>query len=140
MGDRMKGYKLCGFTSIRPVLMVIGGSQGSENINNAVRSALNELLQTYQIVHICGKGNIVPELNKTKGYKQFEYVNEELADIFACADLLISRAGATVLFEILALNKPASLYLYQKLKQGRSDFKCKFLQKVAIVMCYLKKI
>lgn len=109
LGDRMKGYKLCGFTSIRPVLMVIGGSQGSENINNAVRSALNELLQTYQIVHICGKGNIVPELNKTKGYKQFEYVNEELADIFACADLLISRAGATVLFEILALNKPALL-------------------------------
>ncbi|HZK28266.1 MAG TPA: undecaprenyldiphospho-muramoylpentapeptide beta-N-acetylglucosaminyltransferase [Thermoclostridium sp.] len=108
-GDRINGYKLCGFTSIKPVLMIIGGSQGSENINRAVRSALSELLQTYQIVHICGKGNMAPELNKTKGYKQFEYVNKELPDIFACADLLISRAGATVLFEILELNKPALL-------------------------------
>lgn len=108
-GYRIKGYKLCGFTSVKPVLMVIGGSQGSENINKAVRSALNELLQTYQIVHICGKGNVKAELQNIKGYKQFEYVNEELPDIFACADILISRAGATVLFEILSVKKPALL-------------------------------
>lgn len=109
LGDRIKGYKLCGFSSIKPVLMVIGGSLGSENINNAVRSALKELLQTYQIVHICGKGNVKPEFEKTKGYKQFEYVDKELPDIFACADILISRAGATVLFELLSLKKPALL-------------------------------
>lgn len=108
-GDRIKGLKLCGFTSTKPVLMIIGGSQGSENINKAVRSALTELLQNYQIVHLCGKGNTRPELEKIKGYKQFEYLNEELPDVFACADILISRAGATVLFEILSLNKPALL-------------------------------
>lgn len=108
-GDRMKGYKLCGFTGNKPVLMVIGGSQGSANINRVVRSALNELLKSFQIVHICGKGNVMTELENIKGYKQFEYVNRELPDIFACADVLISRAGATVLFEILSLKKPALL-------------------------------
>jgi len=108
-GDRIQGYKLCGFTSVKPVLMVIGGSQGSENINRTVRSALNELLKTYQIIHICGKGNVKEEFANIKGYKQFEYVDRELPDIFACADILISRAGATVLFEILSLKKPALL-------------------------------
>ena len=102
-GDRIKGYKLCGFSGIKPVVMVIGGSQGSEIINKTVRSALTELLQNYQVVHICGKGNTKAELEKIKGYKQFEYVNEELPHIFACADIFISRAGATVLFEILSV-------------------------------------
>ncbi|AGC67812.1 UDP-N-acetylglucosamine--N-acetylmuramyl-(pentapeptide) pyrophosphoryl-undecaprenol N-acetylglucosamine transferase MurG [Thermoclostridium stercorarium subsp. stercorarium DSM 8532] len=108
-GNRMRGYKLCGFMGGKPVLMVIGGSQGSENINRAVRSALDELLKNYQIAHICGRGNVKPELENIKGYKQFEYVDRELPDIFACADVLISRAGATVLFEILSLKKPALL-------------------------------
>lgn len=108
-GERLKGYKLCGFSSNKPVLMIIGGSQGSENINRAVREALQELLSVFQICHICGKGNIKPELNGIKGYRQFEYVNEELPDLFACADVLISRAGATTLFEILAVKKPALL-------------------------------
>lgn len=108
-GDRIKGYKLCGFSSMKPVLMVIGGSQGSENINRIVREVLDELLKTYQVVHICGKGNVKKEFENIKGYKQFEYINEELPDIYACADIMVSRAGATVLFEILSLKKPALL-------------------------------
>lgn len=108
-GDRLKGYKLCGFSSIKPVIVVIGGSQGSENINKAVRQILDKLLVTFQICHICGKGNIKSELDGTKGYKQFEYINKELPDVFTCADIIISRAGATTLFEILALKKPALL-------------------------------
>lgn len=108
-GDRLNGYKLCGFTSIKPVIVVIGGSQGSENINDAVRQVLNGLLDKFQVCHICGKGNIKPELDGIKGYIQFEYVNDELPDIFACADIFVSRAGATTLFEILALKKPALL-------------------------------
>ena len=108
-GNRLKGYKLCGFSSIKPVLLVIGGSQGSENINKALRAVMDELLVTFQICHICGKGNVKKEMEGIKGYKQFEYVNEELPDIFACADIFISRAGAPVLFEILALEKPALL-------------------------------
>mgnify|MGYP000011449095 CR=1 FL=1 len=108
-GDKIKGYKLCGFSGNKPVIMVIGGSQGAENINRVVRSALKELLGTFQVVHICGRGNVKTGYENLKGYKQFEYVNEELPDIFACADVLISRAGATVLFEILSVKKPALL-------------------------------
>ncbi len=108
-GDRLKGCKICGFTSIKPVILVIGGSQGSENINRAVRNVIHNMRDTFQVCHICGKGNVKPEMEGIKGYKQFEYVNKELPDIFACADIFISRAGATVLFEILALKKPALL-------------------------------
>lgn len=108
-GDRLKGFKLCGFSSIKPVIVVIGGSQGSENINKALRQILHKLLETFQVCHICGKGNIKPEFEGTKGYKQFEYIGNELPDVFACADIMISRAGATTLFEILALKKPAIL-------------------------------
>jgi len=108
-GDRLRGCKICGFTSIKPVIVVIGGSQGSENINKAIRMILDKLLDRFQVCHICGKGNIKPELDGIKGYRQFEYVKDELPDIFACADIIISRAGATTLFEILALKKPALL-------------------------------
>ncbi|MBP7175668.1 MAG: undecaprenyldiphospho-muramoylpentapeptide beta-N-acetylglucosaminyltransferase [Thermoclostridium sp.] len=109
MGDRAKGYQLCGFSGEKPVLMIIGGSQGSENINKAVRQVLKEFLEVFQVCHLCGKGNVKPELNTMKGYRQFEYVNEELPDLFACVDILVSRAGATTLFEILQLKKPALL-------------------------------
>jgi UDP-N-acetylglucosamine--N-acetylmuramyl-(pentapeptide) pyrophosphoryl-undecaprenol N-acetylglucosamine transferase len=105
-GDRRTGRSICGFRDAKPVLMVIGGSLGSENINNAVRSVLDRLLKDFNVCHICGKGNIKKELNGINGYKQFEYVNEEQPHLFALADLVLSRAGATVLFELLALKKP----------------------------------
>jgi UDP-N-acetylglucosamine--N-acetylmuramyl-(pentapeptide) pyrophosphoryl-undecaprenol N-acetylglucosamine transferase len=108
-GDRTKGYKLCGFSDKKPVVMIIGGSQGSENINKSVRQVLKELLEIYQVCHICGRGNLKPEMQAIKGYRQFEYANEELRDLFACSDVLVSRAGATTLFEILLLRKPALL-------------------------------
>jgi len=105
-GSLLKGRELCGFTGAKPVIMVIGGSQGSEKINGLVRAALDELLISFDICHICGKGNIKKDLINKPGYKQFEYVNEELPHIFAMADLVVSRAGATAIFELLALRKP----------------------------------
>lgn len=105
-GDRRKGREICGFADAKPVIMVIGGSLGSENINNAVRSILDSLLKDFNVCHICGKGNVKDELNNLKGYKQFEYVNEEQPHLYALADLVVSRAGATVLYELLALKKP----------------------------------
>lgn len=109
LGDRLRGIKLCSFSSVKPVIVIMGGSQGSESINKEIRKILNRLLCKFQICHLCGKDNIKPELDVIKGYKQFEYINKELPDIFACADIIISRAGATTLFEILALKKPALL-------------------------------
>lgn len=119
-GDRQLGKKLCGFNDSRPVLMVIGGSLGSESINKALRNSLDILLKDFQICHICGKGNIDPQLKGLKGYKQFEYVNEEQPHIFAMADMVVSRAGATVLFELLELKKPNLLIPLSK-RASRGD-------------------
>jgi UDP-N-acetylglucosamine--N-acetylmuramyl-(pentapeptide) pyrophosphoryl-undecaprenol N-acetylglucosamine transferase len=64
------------------------------------------MLAEFQICHICGKGGIDSSLLDVRGYKQFEYVTEEQPHIFAMADVVVSRAGATVIFELLALKKP----------------------------------
>lgn len=105
-GRKEAAYKLCGFDSSKPVIMVIGGSLGSAAINQAVRDALPELLNDFQIVHLCGKEKMDNLLLTTKGYKQFEYIKSELKDIFAMADIVISRAGANAINELLALKKP----------------------------------
>lgn len=107
-GSREAGLKLCGFSNDKPVLAVLGGSLGSVVINKTVRSVLPELLKNFQIVHICGKGNIDNSLD-VDGYQQFEFVNEELAHLLAAADICLSRAGANFIFELLALRKPSLL-------------------------------
>ena len=105
-GDRLKGLRLCGFSGRRPVIMIMGGSLGAVSVNNCVRSIIGRLLMDFDIVHICGKGNLDTGLLKLGGYKQFEYVSDELPHIFAAADLIISRAGANSISEFLALRKP----------------------------------
>lgn len=105
-GNKITGLDLCGFTANKPVIMVIGGSTGARAINIAVREALDELLEDFQIVHLCGKDNVDNLLLDKKGYKQFEYVKTELKDLFAMTDLVISRAGANAICELLALKKP----------------------------------
>lgn len=105
-GNKLGGLNMCGFSANKPVIMVIGGSLGAANVNRAVRDALPRLLEDYQIVHLCGKDKVDNLLLNTPGYKQFEYVKAELKDLFAMADLVISRAGANAICELLALKKP----------------------------------
>jgi len=105
-GDKISGLDFCGFNANKPVIMVIGGSLGAANVNAFVREALPELLKDFQVVHICGKEKVDNLLLTTEGYKQFEYVKTELKDIFAIADIVISRAGANAICELLALQKP----------------------------------
>lgn len=105
-GNKIAAMDLCGFSADKPVILVIGGSLGSVAVNNAVRGALPELLRTFQVVHLCGKGKLDKSLVGTKGYIQFEYIKEELRDIFSLADVVISRAGANAICELLALRKP----------------------------------
>ena len=88
------------------MILVIGGSLGSVTVNNAVRKLLPKLLPLYQVVHICGKGNLDESLIGTAGYVQYEYVDAPLKHLFAAADLIVSRAGANSICEILALRKP----------------------------------
>ena len=105
-GNKIAAMDLCGFSADKPIILVIGGSLGSVAVNNAVRAALPELLKSFQIVHLCGKGKVDESLNNTTGYRQFEYIKEELRDIFAMTDIVISRAGANAICELLALRKP----------------------------------
>ena len=105
-GDAREGLKFCGFNAAKPVILVIGGSLGSVAVNTAVRSILPELLKDFQVIHLCGKDKLDASLNGTEGYVQFEYIKDELPDLFAAADLIISRAGANSICEILALRKP----------------------------------
>ncbi|MFC5450182.1 undecaprenyldiphospho-muramoylpentapeptide beta-N-acetylglucosaminyltransferase [Paenibacillus aestuarii] len=119
-GKAMKGYQICDFHSQKPVVMVMGGSLGSQVINQAVREQLGRLLNQFQIIHICGKGNIDQELLNKRGYKQFEYIADELPDMLAMADLVISRAGATSIYEFLALEKPM-LLIPLSLQASRGD-------------------
>nr|WP_305141848.1 undecaprenyldiphospho-muramoylpentapeptide beta-N-acetylglucosaminyltransferase [uncultured Acetatifactor sp.] len=105
-GNKLAGLDMCGFSANKPVIMVVGGSLGAANVNKAIRSALPRLLTDFQVVHICGKDKIDNLLLNTAGYKQFEYVKAELKDLFAMADLVISRAGANAICELLALKKP----------------------------------
>lgn len=109
MGDAKKGASLCGFTNDKPVLMIIGGSIGSVAVNKQIRDVLPELLKDFQVVHVCGKDNVDESLKQVSGYCQFDYVKEELADLFALADVVISRAGANTICELLALKKPTLL-------------------------------
>lgn len=105
-GDKEKGLKFCGFDNSKPVILIIGGSLGAVAVNNAVRSILPTLLEKYQVIHLCGKGKTDKSLLNTKGYVQYEYIQDELPDLMAAADLIISRAGANAICEILALRKP----------------------------------
>ena len=105
-GDKERGRAFCGFDTGKPVIMIIGGSQGAASINQNVRECLDRLLVRFNIVHLCGKDKVDNMMLDIKGYKQFEYLNDELKDIYALADIVISRAGANAIMEILALCKP----------------------------------
>ncbi|MBD2867844.1 undecaprenyldiphospho-muramoylpentapeptide beta-N-acetylglucosaminyltransferase [Paenibacillus arenilitoris] len=118
-GDAEKGRAYCGFTRSKPVILVMGGSLGSRKINQMVRQALPRLSKSFQIVHLCGKKQVDPIVT-APGYKQFEYVNEQLPDVLAMADLVVSRAGSNSIFEFLALKKPMLLIPLTK-EQSRGD-------------------
>jgi UDP-N-acetylglucosamine--N-acetylmuramyl-(pentapeptide) pyrophosphoryl-undecaprenol N-acetylglucosamine transferase len=106
-GMRRKGLEFTQFPDDgKPVLLIIGGSQGSVVINKALRADLDELLKDFRIIHLCGKGHLDESLKERSGYVQYEYIEGELKDLFALADLVLSRAGANSICELLALRKP----------------------------------
>lgn len=119
-GDKYKAKEFLKFTSDKPVIMVVGGSLGSVAVNEAVRGVLPELLKTFQVIHLCGKGKLDESLKDMDGYAQFEYIKEELKDLFALTDIVISRAGANAICELLALHKP-NLLIPLSVNASRGD-------------------
>ena len=105
-GDRQKGLEACGFSGEKPVLLMMGGSLGAVKLNNCLREILPELVKTFDIIHLCGKGHLDESLQNRTDYKQFEYVSDGLNDLFAAADFIVSRAGSNSISEFLALKKP----------------------------------
>ena len=116
-GNADAGRKFCGFTADKPVIMVIGGAA---SVNDNVRKILPELLKDFQVVHLCGKGKTDESLKGTTGYVQYEYIQDELPDLFAMADVVISRAGANAICEIRELHKP-NLLIPLSAKASRGD-------------------
>lgn len=113
-GNRTCGLKRFGFSASRPVLLVTGGSSGAQTVNIALRNALPALLKIFSVLHLCGAGNLDDTLSGTKNYCQLEYLTDDLPDAYACADVVVSRAGSNTVCELLALNKPTLLIPYPK--------------------------
>lgn len=113
-GNREAALKHFKFNENRPIVMVVGGSSGAQAINQAIWQALPALTESFQVLHLCGKGNQNDSVEGMPNYVQCEYLNEEMADAYACADLIVSRAGSNALCEILAARKPALLIPYPK--------------------------
>ncbi|AWB43265.1 undecaprenyldiphospho-muramoylpentapeptide beta-N-acetylglucosaminyltransferase [Paenibacillus sp. CAA11] len=119
-GSRERGRKFTGIVELnKPIVLVMGGSLGSRNINEAVRQSLPKLTKQFAVVHLCGKGNLDPTISYPE-YRQYEYINEELPDLLAMCDLVISRAGSNSIFEFLSLKRPMLLIPLSK-QQSRGD-------------------
>ena len=108
-GDKQKGLAFCSLTDKKPVLMIMGGSLGAASLNDIVDANIDKLLSTFSIIHLRGKGNLNKLLHIKKDYAQFEYISAEMPDLFAAADIFLSRAGANAIFEFLSIKKPALL-------------------------------
>ena len=109
VGNRQEGLRIADFEGHKPVLLMMGGSQGAQAINQALRRALPRLLEPFDVFHLCGEGNLAPEWADTKSYFQTEFLTEDLPDALAAADIVLSRAGANALSEFQALQKPMLL-------------------------------
>lgn len=118
-GNALEGRLFCRFSSQKPILLIMGGSLGARRINETIQEGLPQILERFQVVHICGKGNVNPALQQ-KGYLALEYVNEELPNLLAAADVVVSRAGSNSIFELLHLRKPMLLIPLPK-SQSRGD-------------------
>lgn len=114
-GSRERGLEITGFAGKKPVLLVVGGSLGAQFLNHLTAKILPKLLRSYDVVHVTGKssgGLFSPTLTSglaTRGYRCFEYLHEELADIYALADVVLSRAGGGTLADLGVLRKPSVL-------------------------------
>ena len=108
-GDRLHALRFTGLSANKPVILVMGGSMGAVAVNEALRRILPTLLKEFQVIHLCGAGKLDHSLGHLAGYVQYEYIKDELKDLFALADIVISRAGANAICELLALKKPSLL-------------------------------
>ena len=139
-GSRARGLSLLGFDGSRPSLLMMGGSSGAQAVHKALREALPRLTDQFDVAHICGKGNLDEGLQGMSGYRQLEFLDAELPDALACADLVLSRAGSNALCEFQALCKPMLLVPYPKgASRGDQILNAQSLQKRGLARVLLQE-
>jgi UDP-N-acetylglucosamine--N-acetylmuramyl-(pentapeptide) pyrophosphoryl-undecaprenol N-acetylglucosamine transferase len=108
-GDKNRARKIFDLEENVPTILIFGGSQGAQKVNEVALKALPAILEKYQVIHICGMKNYekIKDALKHKRYKLYPYLNDNLKEAYALCDVVISRAGANSLFEIIALEKPS---------------------------------
>lgn len=119
-GNAAEAMAFCGFKEIRPTLLIIGGSTGSVRVNEAIWSCLDKITEKYNVIHLCGKDKTNEKYNNVPNYVQYEYIKQELSNLLALADVIVSRAGANAICELLALRKP-SVLIPLSLEASRGD-------------------
>ena len=117
-GSSERGYQLTSFTPNRPVVLVWGGSQGAQQINEMIEKEFSRLKTHFQIVHITGKGKGISISDPA--YCPFEYLDENLKHIYAITDFVIGRAGANSLFELALIEKPNIVIPLKNLDQQKN--------------------
>lgn len=120
LGSEAEGRRICKFNNNKPVILIMGGSQGSVFINSIIRDNIKKLVMNFNLIHICGKYNIDKSLENIDGYKQYEYVTIEQPHLFKLSDIIISRAGSNTIYEIIALKKP-NILIPLSMKASRGD-------------------
>lgn len=124
-GDRKKGRALFDLKNALPLLLVVGGSQGAQALNEAVSASLPELLKHWNVVHVVGQQNNPTSPAYQGGgiqgiYTQIAFLKDEIADVFAATDVVLSRAGGTALAEFELVHLPCIL-IPLPLTQSRGD-------------------
>lgn len=132
-GDRQKGLEACGFDGTKPVLLQMGGSLGAVKLNDALRESLPSLLKDFDIIHLCGKGHKEESLEGTKGYRQFEYVTDGLADLFAANRCDHCPCGQQLHLRVFGTEKASSADSpFRKGKPRRPDSERRVLRKTGL--------
>lgn len=130
LGNRQRALEYTKLTGDKPVVLIMGGSQGAQRVNELVRESLDLLLDRFSIIHLCGEGKVDENINKS-GYIQYSYVSKEMGDLLALADVVVSRAGSNSIFELLALNKPSVLIpLPLSASRGDQILNAKYFEKL----------
>jgi UDP-N-acetylglucosamine--N-acetylmuramyl-(pentapeptide) pyrophosphoryl-undecaprenol N-acetylglucosamine transferase len=104
-GSAETAYGIMGFSDKKPTILIMGGSQGAQKINELISEILPEMTKSYQVIHITGKGKETKYSDEN--YQQFTYLlSNDLANVYKITDMVISRAGANSITEIIANRKP----------------------------------
>lgn len=111
LGDRVSARDRYGLRPDMPTILVLGGGTGASSLNEAMLVIADDVLRCANVIHLTGRGKMIPALHalqeQGKAYTVLEFLHEGMADAYAVADIVVARAGMGTISEIAALGKPA---------------------------------